>query len=307
MTIHPILRKIVVSVLTGAVSVAVARISDASTAGAVQIGFFLAGVVFVVQALVEFGEKHERLVGDLSGEMRELRQGVDSRLERVDHAMRFMESVEELEGSIGAPERPISALLERVTTLTAPSPLVGRLALEEARAVTELLVGLSNGVADYPGEDRDWLLELTRCARSQIRAISTAAVDGGPRSFSKGFWASQLGRNYLKEQQKAVERRVTVRRIFVLPAPRAIAHPEFLQTCLVHHQHGIEVRVLSGPQAMMDDFILFDDEVSYEMSSGVDGLTTTLRSRRDHLAERSDQFARLWAEAMRPDLTDPRL
>ncbi|KPM51177.1 hypothetical protein ACG83_37025 [Frankia sp. R43] len=295
------------SALSGGISLGIAKLSRASATDSVQIAFFFAGVVFVIQALVDFADQQKSLVDDLSSQMQELRRGVDERLDRVDQAVRLTEIVEELEGSIGAPERPISTLLARVTNtnLTIPSPIVGRLALEETRALIELLVGLGNGVAAYPGEDRDWLLELTRCAKSQIRAISTAVVDGGgPRTFNRGFWFTQLGKSYLKEQQKAVQRQVSVRRIFVLQGTRAIAARELLQICHLHSQHGIEVRVLNVQQAGMDDFILFDDEVSYETSTGVDGLSTTLRSRRDHVEERSDQFSRLWELATTPDLSD---
>ncbi len=89
--------------------------------------------------------------------------------------------------------------------------------------------------------------------------------------------------------------------------------PAFLETCSNQVACGVDVRALSIQRAMeisgivnsrpvMDDFILFDGKVSYEMSVGGEGLTTTLRSNPAYVDYRLRQFSLLWDGAMIPDL-----
>jgi hypothetical protein len=63
------------------------------------------------------------------------------------------------------------------------------------------------GYVAYDGEDRDWLLGLTRHAQSSIDTTSLMAVDASGGGFGEGgLWSSDLGRRYLEVQREAVQR-----------------------------------------------------------------------------------------------------
>lgn len=313
-TIHPDVRKIAISLATGGLSIAAGTLADASAADSILIGLMIGGITFVVQHLIDFSDVLERTIETIAREIDELPQTTDEKLDSVDRAARLIEDVDQAEASMGAPGGSVSVLLELMKSLNGCPPLAKRLAAEETQALGILLTGLSNGKVDYPAEDRDWLLALTRRTEGQIRAISTVAGDGGARSFARGFWSSQLGLSYLTAQRDAAQRNVVVRRIFVLQGVRAIESRDFLQTCLNHRHHGVDVRAISIQHAMeisrvngaarptMEDFILFDDEISYETAAGVNGLTTVLCSGADHILRRTSLFESLWAEAVTPDV-----
>jgi hypothetical protein len=147
--------------------------------------------------------------------------------------------------------------------------------------------GLSQrGEITYDGEDRDWLLALTRNAQASIDAFSFMAVDASGQDFDNGgLWASDLGQRYLEAQQKALDRRVTIRRIFLLDDPDGAHDPGLLRMCEIQQKLGISIRILDpltlpGPHRdwmfdfvmfdfvmfdfVMFDFVVFDSVISYE-------------------------------------------
>ena len=62
------------------------------------------------------------------------------------------------------------------------NPLLQRLARREVERVTLFVRQLPVGIEiTYDGEDRDWMLGLTREAQTSIDAISLSTVDAGVR------------------------------------------------------------------------------------------------------------------------------
>ena len=79
------------------------------------------------------------------------------------------------------------------------NPLLQRLARREIERVTSFVRQLPVGSEiAYDGEDRDWLLGLTREAERSIDAISLSTVDAGVRGLDGGLWTSDLGIRYLE-------------------------------------------------------------------------------------------------------------
>jgi hypothetical protein len=193
------------------------------------------------------------------------------------------------------------------------NPLLQRLARREIERVTafvrQLPVGSEIG---YDGEDRDWLLGLTREAESSIDAISLSTVDAGVRGLDGGLWTSDLGIRYLEVQREAITRKVRIRRIFVFENADMALDEDFLKIIHVQRAVGVEVRMLdhtlipAGMQSMISDFIVFDVTVSYETTPatafavgqarpGI--LRTRLAPMPATVRDREDQFEQLWGAA----------
>lgn len=154
------------------------------------------------------------------------------------------------------------------------SPLLKRLARREIERVTWLVRQLPVGSEiAYDGEDREWLLGLTQEAERSIDAISVSAVDAGTRSFDGGLWTSDLGIRYLALQREAIDRQVSIRRIFVFQNEELVRDETFVRITQMQRDVGIDVRLLHYQlipewlQSMTNDFIVFDGAISYEITS----------------------------------------
>ncbi len=192
------------------------------------------------------------------------------------------------------------------------SPLANTFVQAEAQRFNLLLHQLRAGEGTYDGEDRDWLLTLTRTCARTLDATSLTTTDAGGRlRFSGGFWESDLGLHYLELQADAVERGVAIRRVFILENPKITEDPAYQAMCERQTRLGFEIRYLVPDMVSMslynklDDFILFDNEISYEV---VPSLTTgdqrpTISSthlvlNRALVAKRVRQFGEIWDAAL---------
>ena len=195
------------------------------------------------------------------------------------------------------------------------NPLLQRLARREVERVIlfvrQLPVGIDIG---YDGEDRDWMLGLTREAQTSINAISLSTVDAGVLGLDGGLWTSDLGQRYLELQREAVTRNVRIRRIFVVEQAHKemIRDESFLRITQMQRDIGVEVRMLDHQlipdwmRAMIFDFIVFDGAVSYETTpttSFTSGqphagmLRTRLAPQPKRVQELEERFEKLWEQA----------
>jgi hypothetical protein len=178
--------------------------------------------------------------------------------------------------------------------------------------MSEFLKELSEGGnVTYEGEDRDWMLSLTRNARSSIDATSLTTVDARGHGFvDGGLWSSDLGQRYLEAQRDAVQRGVRIRRVFIMDRPGLANDPPFLEVCAFQRKLGIDVRVLDTTEipntrrTSLFDFILFDDVISYETTpaSSIDGavpaiVNTRLELRSNRVKDRIERYKDLYESA----------
>jgi hypothetical protein len=193
------------------------------------------------------------------------------------------------------------------------NPLLQRLARREVERVTSFMRQLPVGSEiAYEGEDRDWLLGLTREAESTIDAISLSTVDAGVQGLDGGLWTSDLGIRYLELQREAINRKVRIRRIFVVVNDEMNYDESFLRVTQMQRNVGIEVRKLDHHlipawlQPQIFDFIVFDGTISYETTSAAtltvgDTRPGILRTRLAPMSGRvrdlEDQFEHLWKAA----------
>ncbi|WP_420497219.1 hypothetical protein [Parafrankia sp. FMc2] len=320
-----IVREIALALATGGATFLISYLLDGEMTWTTMLSVFIGGVVLVVHHLASLEDRMETVVlGQeqrlgtfaqlVTSELDTTRQTVTRRLDRVDRGARLLESLENSAVETAVPNsRPISGLIERAARFVPPAPVLGRLVTEEIRALNELLRGLEGDSVSCPGEDRDWLLTLTRTTGRTISATSTTTADGGRRSFSDGFWKSELGRAYLMAQREAVARGVNVRRVFILNNEKILRNADFLKICDEQRAAGIKVhsvvvpggsqlgRAVTGWRNTFRDFILFDDEVSYEVEVGAlpgSSITSTnLWFDRTRIGERIELFNDIWAEA----------
>jgi len=155
------------------------------------------------------------------------------------------------------------------------SSLLGRLALREVERVTTFMRQLPTGQEiSYDGEDREWLLGLIQETQHSIDAISLSTADAASHGIGSGLWASDLGVRYLELQQEAVERGAAIRRIFVFENESLACEEAFLRVTQMQRDAGIHIRILHSqliPDLLLgaiSDFVIFDDEISYETMAG---------------------------------------
>jgi hypothetical protein len=277
---------------------------------------FIGGVVLVVQFLVEFDNR-----------MKAVELGQNRHFQTVENLITgTFHSISEATELFGRVETSamhtdlVKQLVRHTASLDrAADELMHLFAHAEITRVSELMKGLSErGEITYDGEDRDWLLALTRNARATIDATSFTAVDASGHGFDDGeLWTSDLGQRYLEAQQKALDRGVNIRRIFILDDPEAATDPGLLQMCEIQRKLGVAVRILD-PLTLpglhhnwMFDFIVFDSVVSYESTPAAWArkgskpaiVSTRLVLSPKRLDERIHGFQDLWSLARGPDLT----
>lgn len=195
------------------------------------------------------------------------------------------------------------------------NPLLQRLARREVDRVALFLRQLPAGTeVGYDGEDRDWMLGLTREAQASIDAISLSTVDAGVLGLDGGLWTSDLGLRYLELQREAVSRNVRIRRIFVVEPEHEemVGDESFLRIIQMQRDIGVKVRmldhklILDWMRSMIFDFIVFDGAVSYEttpttsFSSGQNQpgkLRTRLAPQPDRVRDLEGWFEKLWERA----------
>jgi hypothetical protein len=198
------------------------------------------------------------------------------------------------------------------------NPMLQRLARREMKRVTAFVRQLPVGSEiTYDGEDRDWLLGLTREAERSIDAISLSTVDAGMHGLDGGLWTSDLGIRYLDFQRGAIARKVRIRRVFVFENAEIARDETFQKVTQVQRDVGVEVRMLDHQnipdwmRSIIFDFIVFDGTVSYETTPATQlavgqtrpGLLRTLIApvpARVH--ELEERFELLW-DAADPDRT----
>jgi hypothetical protein len=196
------------------------------------------------------------------------------------------------------------------------NPVLQRLARREIEQMTSFVRQLPVGrEIVYEGEDRDWLLGLTREAECSIDAISLSTVDAGMRGLDGGLWTSDLGIRYLELQREAITRKVRIRRIFVFESEDMALDEAFLRITQMQRDVGVEVRMLDHTlipdwmQSMIFDFIVFDGALSYETTPATTftvgqtrpGILRTLMApMSSRVRDLEHQFEQLW-EAANPE------
>jgi hypothetical protein len=275
-----------------------------------QSSLELAAVVTLVALLVLFLIDLEIRLSELQGDMA-------AGFQKIDRSTELLNLIERsaLETKL------LTDLVEAVGGADdSVNPMLLGLARQEIERSTAFVRQLPTGrEIAYDGEDREWLLGLTKEAQHSIDAISLSTVDAGMRGFDGGLWTSDLGTRYLEMQREAINRNVTIRRIFVFENQDLARDEMFMKITQMQRDAGIDVRMLDQQiipeilQPMIFDFIVFDGSVSYETTPATTftvGKTrpvivrTLLAPMPDRVRGLESQFEQLWAAADPERLVD---
>ena len=311
-----LLRKIGWTLLTGFISFAGSGLLDkvlhVSLADQLILTIVIGGVTLLVQYLAEVEhrmDESDRLHREMIDDLRAL---VRSGFASVDEATELLTEIEQ-----STVRRDLlKQVIRRSAGITpAARPLVQSLAGSETKRLAETLQALADGhEVFYDGEDREYILALTRGTTRSLLATSWATINNKDVGFEAGFWLSDLGARYLDLQRVAVRRGVSIRRVFIVESPSLMDNPELSRILAMQRSAGIEVRLIDGSEAAQDgglsDFVIFDEEVCYDTtpvtrseSPGAPWrLTTRLILNEETIRLRLERFDELW----RKPLLEPR-
>jgi hypothetical protein len=203
---------------------------------------------------------------------------LDATFHMIKNEFAKISATTELYGLAEASALRTDAMIQLVRNSTriesSSPPLVFEFAQLEIAQLSEMLKTVSEGAdVTYEGEDRDWLLGLTKVTNATIDATSLTTVDVGGKGFSDGgLWASDLGQRYFDAQREAIRRGVAIRRIFVMDRPELLTDLDFITICRLHTELGIAVKVLDPSKILgtrrgsLFDFIIFDGVLSYQIT-----------------------------------------
>ncbi|WP_210589498.1 DUF6879 family protein [Streptomyces sp. GESEQ-35] len=259
----------------------------------------LGSAALIVQYLVDFGErlqavedsqrKHlDEMKSSLTAHHGEMSRAVDDSFSKINAATELFSRVD---GSVLRSDE-VTRLVRAYTEVgDQGSDIVKSFAEQELGDLAQLMEDLSNGISTCPGENNEWLVDLTMCVKKTLYATST--------SVDRDFWSSEPAKRYLTEQEKAKQRGVEIRRLFLVDEPDEVTD-SLRQLCERHRTFGIDARIAIQsevePNAQLNDFIIFDGELCHETEPDVRGrpARTTLRMTRHHVEERVSHFNRLW-------------
>ena len=294
--ISSVLRKVLITAITGGIAYGITTVAQQDPTWSVTLSVLIGGVALVIQFLIDF-----------EGRLQHLETSLQVTFHKVNAATELFKLLEE-----SALQADVVTQLVRNAAQIKPNlpSLVHDLAQGELSRVSAFLKELSDGdLVTYDGEDRDWLLGLTRSVTKSINAVSMTTIDSGLSNMEGGLWSTDLGKRYLDEQGTATGRRgVQIRRLLVLDSGLSADADEVLRLCRKHQEVGVEVRTLEpghAPAAIrtaLFDFAVFDDTISYELNTGpvvADDGTPTIVSTRlvlqpARVASRARDFERLW-------------
>lgn len=276
--------KLLVTVVVGGVVYLLTNVISSDDDGPWQLvlSVLCGGIVLIVQFLVSF-----------VNQMHAVKTSVDRRFADIGKATKLFNEVEKLRGD-GVPR-----LAENATKVVSMGPeILHAFAHAEIDRLAGVMEDLTSSTAETPGENHDWLMMLTKCAKISIDAISTSVVDDG-------FWSSEPASRYLTAQREGIiERGITVRRLFIVKEnqERAALAP----ICEEQRDMRIKVRVVALEQlpahlrrGKMIDFIVFDKALSYEIHPDQLGLnsSTAVNARSELVQPLLRRFEQLWEAA----------
>jgi len=227
----------------------------------VTLAALIGGIALILRFLVDFENR-------LAAMERSEKDGLTEMRHLVGDAYSQISEATELYGLIEASALQTDLVIQLVRNSTQISPtsppIVYHFVQAKIKETSDFLKQLAEGgTVTYYGEDRDWLLGLTRNATVSIDAISMAAVD-------HDLWRSEIGQRYLDAQRRAARGGKRVRRIFVLDSPAMAEDPTIRRACEEQRDMGIDVRLLDRAavppplRVQVRDLIVFDDTLAYE-------------------------------------------
>jgi len=314
------LRKIIITCAAGAGTYAVTTFFQKDDMLALMLSAFVGGVTFVVQFLREVEARQGSVDHNLTT-FAQRQHDLSNRLEasvkdRLDNFNRTNAHLARIDaGPVG--QKSVIELLEHIANLgSSAPPLAYLLAEAEISAASSFIKGLGLGhQVTFEGDNWSWIYTLTNGVRHSIDATSYSARGDSEQSLlDDDMWLSSLGQRYIEMQATAIQRGVTIRRIFVLETPQLAQHPELRRICDQQYGIGIDVGLIDAATASHVDekhmpMIMFDHQISLDFTtsrfpSAIPGFTkTTMVLNPYEVHWRHETFKRLWDSAKKYEKT----
>jgi hypothetical protein len=254
-----VIKTALLTVASGGVTFLVTNGLDQPQAICIILSILIGGIALMVRFLVDF-ENRLASVEDLEREgMADMKKLVGDAFSEISEATALFGLIE-----ASALQTDLVTQLVRNSTNISPDspPIVYKFVQAKIKEMSDFLKQLAEGgTVTYYGEDRDWLLGLTRNATTSIDAISMTAVD-------HDLWQSEIGQRYLDAQRRAAGSGKRVRRIFVLDAPAMAEDPAIRRACAEQHAMHIDERLLDRAalppplRVQVRDHIIIDDTLA---------------------------------------------
>ncbi len=302
--VPPLLLKTLVTVVVATVAYVITNLidQDQDELWKLAVSIVIAGAAFIVQYLVDFERRLGLVQSGQDQQLREVRQALTSHHQDMSHMVELsFARISDATELFGEVERSrlrsdgVAPLARHATRVSALGPDILRdFALAEIGRLASLLESLTTMTAECPGENHDWLMDLTRCARRKIDATSSY-VD-------RAFWLSDPADRYLRAQDDAIrEREVEVRRLFIVEKAEDVVD-ELTQICERQRELGIDARVVAlsdlppNARGEIRDVVIFDEALCYEVHTDIrqGNPWTTLNARTTHLEDQKKRFNQLW-------------
>ena len=254
-------RKVLTTVGIGGVTFLVTNALKQPQATSITLSVLIGGIALLIRFLADFEKRLGVLERVENESILAMRRLVDDTFPQISEATELYRLIDS-----SALERGLVTDLVRNAARISDGvpPIVHHFVEAKMRETADLMKQIAEGgTVTYYGEDREWLLGLTRNATKGIDAISMAAVD-------HGLWQSEIGQRYLDAQRRVAADGKAVRRIFVLDSSAPADDPELLRVCDEQARMNIKVRLLDRAEVpaplkiKVRDLIVFDEILAYE-------------------------------------------
>jgi hypothetical protein len=267
-----VIRTVLLTVVSGGATYLVTNALNKEPVMSIMLSVLIGGIILMVRFLHDFEIRLASVEKLEQASAEDMKRLVGDSLDHVQHlvggAFKQMSEATELFGLVEASALQTDVVTQFVRNSTqimpTSAPIVYNFAQSRIKEMSDFLKQLGEGgTVTYYGEDRDWLLGLTRTATTSVDAISLAAVD-------HDLWHSEIGQRYLDAQRRAARDGRRIRRIFVLDTPEMENDPDLRRTCEEQRKMRIDVRLLdrtevpSPLQVQVASLILFDETLVYE-------------------------------------------
>lgn len=302
--IPPVVLKVLITLAVGTATYVITNMTDQfqdelwQLALAVVIG----GAALIVQYLVDFEQRLASVESGQRRNRRDLRENLAAQhaetVALVDEGFRRVGKVTEMFSELdasGMPSDEVSRLIESAAKVGSKAHgTMLEFAQAEIARLASMMTALTNEHADWPGENNDTLIALTRCARQSIDATSSF-VD-------LAFWETAPAKYYLEVQREAIRQRgVKVRRLFIVETAEALNALDVILT--EQRTADIEAGVLVLSELRPDvevgetlDVVIFDGDLYFEITTDVRRRNpkAQLDARPEKVIRRRERFGELW-------------